>query len=64
MTFSKKKEKKTNEIFVNNINLWGEYDKKKIQEKHRLVLGLTLSFKSILQKTLKIRGCSNKKKDF
>ena len=46
-------EKKIDDIFVNYMNLWGEYDKGKIQKKHGLVLGLTLSFGSILQKAQK-----------
>ena len=36
---------------MNIMNLWGEQDKRKIQEKLGLVLGLNLSFESIFQKT-------------
>ena len=49
-SFSKKKIKKFDGIFVNYMNLWSEQDKTKIQEKHELVLSLTLNFDSILQK--------------
>ena len=35
---------------MNIMNLWSEQDKRKIQKKHGLVLDLTLTFESILQK--------------
>ena len=46
---------------MNYMNLWGEQDKRKIQKKYGLVLGLTLSFESILQKCHKCLGFQKKK---
>ena len=46
----KKKEKKSDGIFVNNLNFGGEREKSKFQKKHELVLCLTSSFESYLHK--------------
>ena len=51
--FSKeKKEKKSDGIFVNNLNFGDERGKSKFKKKHGLVLCLILSFESYLQKPL------------
>ena len=47
--FSKKK---SDGIFMNNLNFGGERGKSKFQKKHGLVLYLTSSFESYLQKPL------------
>ena len=44
--------KKNDGIFVNNVNFGGERGKSKFQKKHGLVLCLTSSFESYLQKPL------------
>ena len=43
--------KKSDDVFVNNLNFGGERGKSKFQKKHGLVLCLTLSFESYLGKT-------------
>ena len=52
--FSEKKnrEKKSDGIFLNNLNFMDERGKSKFQKKHGLVLCLTSSFESYLQKPL------------
>ena len=47
----RKKEKKNDGIFVNNLNFEDERGKSKFQKKHGLVLCLTSSFESYLQKS-------------